>query len=142
MKRSPLKRKKALLKRTPLNKISTKGNIINKCRTLFFKILLYERKRKCEICGSTYNLGTFHILPTGTYPKLRFRFENVLLVCWWNCHNPWHSSPTKKKFIEKKIALIKGANYEQELKELDAKLPKEVAFDFNFIYKWLKGKLK
>ena len=55
--------------------------------------LVLARDGKCLRCGGTGALTPFHILPKGTYPRLRFELLNVISVCW-PCHRyHWHDNP-------------------------------------------------
>lgn len=70
---------------------SAKGKLRKQIGALHLKILKLRRGNQCEICGKTApNIGRFHILRTGRYPRLEFVDENVLLSCWYPCHFAWH----------------------------------------------------
>ena len=111
-------------KRKPIKKVSYRGQIVIEIDALYFKILCLERGLQCEISIRPANgLGTFHILPKGRYPRLRWKRQNVLLVNYMPYHFSWHhdnpSNPTYD-LVERRIREIKGEEYREELLKLDA----------------------
>ena len=113
------------MKRTRLKKKSVRGKLLSECDNLHLQILRRERGLKCQICGrEDKNVGRFHILPTGKYPRLRYCGKNVLIGCWFPCHNDWHSSFEKAKLIEKRIIKLRGKDYKDRLLFLEAIQPK------------------
>jgi hypothetical protein len=98
---------------------SAKSKLTKECDTLWRKLLKLERGDRCELCGKhqselSFPLSVFHILPKGTYPRLRYCRENTLLACWTTfqtrcCHNVWHGNghgdwqDTRRAQIEKTI---------------------------------------
>lgn len=114
MKRTPLKRHKRL--RT----YSTRGEIIKECLDLIRSRLFRERGNKCEICGrKANNIGLFHILRKGQYPRLRFNKFNILLACWHPCHSVWHHDYFNAPKIEQRIKELRGADYKEKLLVMD-----------------------
>ena len=123
LKRTPLKRGKSVLRRTPLRKRgkSSYSKLIKECDKLFFEVLIKERGRKCEICGSFKQIGTFHILDKKNYSRLRYKQINALLACWWGCHHVYHHSYYEARDrIIPKIKELRGEDYEDQLKALNA----------------------
>ncbi len=55
----------------------------------------YEKKGKCEICGSKVNLQVHHILPRSECPCLTFDKENLMLLCG-DCHKKIHQEDKYK----------------------------------------------
>jgi hypothetical protein len=68
------------------------------------QILIGERGEFCEHCGSSKMVQSAHILPKGTYKRLRFMALNLLLLCW-HCHfHWWHKNPVEAaKWLEGKF---------------------------------------
>lgn len=124
-----LKRKIAKgLKRTPLKRSSGKGKLIHECDALLSKILRAKHK-VCQICSNPQcgQLGVFHILDKGQYPKLRYCRENLLIVGWLPCHYIWHHggrSDERTIKIEDKIKKLRGDDYINRLKVLNTIAPK------------------
>ena len=142
MKRSYIKRKSKL-------HTSPKGKLIKKIDDLIRAELKRDRGDRCEICFRTsdnlpYPLSTFHILPKGNYPRIRFHKENLLLACWSPqyyigfCHNIWHHNPFKRDKIEKRIIELRGPDYEDRLKVLNATAPKITATYLKMLYEAYK----
>lgn len=92
--------------------------------SLFFQILKKERGCRCQLCGRRENVGTFHILPKGSHPRLRYARDNVILACWMPCHHTWHHDIYKAKAIEKKIMMLLGEDYEERLLKLEVTMPR------------------
>lgn len=108
-----------------IKKRSSKGALIQRTIDLMREIMKLERGEKCEICGkATKDLGVFHIMPVGQYKRIRFYFQNTLLVCWFPCHNDWHHNIFKAREIYKKIQELRGENFEEELKTINKIAPK------------------
>lgn len=104
---------------------SARGGLIQRTQDIMREILKIERGDWCEICGvRRENMGVFHILPVGKYPRIRFQFENVLLSCWIPCHFNWHQTFKAAKEIDKKIKQLRGEDYEDRLALLDRCAPK------------------
>jgi len=124
MKRSRVKRKTGLRKR------SQRGKLLTVCDRLFRLFILSRRPHKCEWCGKPMEKGLqiSHILPKGRYPRLRYCPANVLLLCN-GCHIfKWHKHPLKaQEFIER----YKGEGYYQKLLVLDKIYPKLTMFHLN-----------
>lgn len=93
---------------------------------MLYKILIYERGERCEICGArNQRLGLFHILPKGRYPRIRFYKENILIAGWFCCHFPWHHSYYEARDrIVPRIKELRGENYEEDLIQKDQNAPK------------------
>ncbi len=118
---SSLKRRTPLRRKTPLRRVSKSpySKLLKVCADLLFKVLLKERGPECEICGRTSGtgrLGKFHILPKGTYPRIRFYEQNILIVGWRCCHDNWHSDYFEGREIEKRLKELRGEDYEKQLK--------------------------
>lgn len=60
-------------------------------------------------------------------PKLRFDFDNVLIVDWYPCHFSFHHDPFKARVIMDRIGQIRGAGWEEWLKRKSALAPKLTA---------------
>lgn len=115
------------IKRTKIRRKSSRQKEIDKCYALLRKILILKRGSQCEICHRRQtgrNLTLFHILPRGKYPKIQFSEENILLACWFPCHNDWHHDYYKARVIAKRIQELRGKDYEQVLKIKDVGAPK------------------
>jgi hypothetical protein len=87
-----------------------------------FEVLKIKRGEVCEVCSNTQRLGTFHVLPKSTAPRLRYNEENLLLVCWKD-HFLWHQDYFRAKAIEKRIKELRGKDYEIRLRALNAISP-------------------
>jgi len=103
---------------------SERGKIVKELDSLLFQILCKERGKMCELCGRTIGVGTFHILPKGSHPKLRYAQINCLLACWLPCHQSWHKDYFKAKAIDKKIRQIVGQDYEEKLIKIEVMQPR------------------
>jgi hypothetical protein len=96
---------------------------------MHLKILKQKRDNSgtCELCGrSADNIGRFHILRVGAYPKMEFIDDNILLTCWMPCHYAWHhfgKNEDKIRWIEERIKQLRGTDYEQRLKLQDKMIP-------------------
>ncbi len=94
-----------------------------KTDALFRQLILKTRPLKCEWCGKTKppeGLQVCHILPKGTYRKLRYSPENILLCCA-GCHLRWHSNPLEaREFIKR----YKGEDYYSKLLLADKITPR------------------
>ena len=87
------------------------------------KILFIERGSTCELCSTRQASGLFHILPVGRFPKLQFHPRNVLLACWQPCHFVFHHDYYRARKIVERIKVLRGENYEEDLKVLDKLQP-------------------
>jgi hypothetical protein len=96
MKRTALKRGKPPRKKTTARKHDQELDLLVK------QILIRDRGEFCEKCGSTKMVQASHILPKGTYKRLRFMALNLLLLCW-HCHfHFWHKNPVEAtQWLEK-----------------------------------------
>jgi len=113
-----MRKKRKYIKKKPRTKL------IDKIDDIMLEILKYERGERCEMCGGSYNLGLFHILPKGRYPRIRYYKQNLLIAGWWCCHYPWHFDYyIARDRIEPKIRQLRGDNYEEELTKLDIIAP-------------------
>ena len=116
MKRTPLKRK------TPLRKYgkSERSKLIKDLDKLFRLVLIKKRGDIDEITGNPGNrLGTFHIMPKGAYPRLRYSERNCLLVNWFPAHFSWHhDNPGHKTYdmVLRRIKELRGDDYVEKLK--------------------------
>jgi hypothetical protein len=116
MKRSPLKRK-------PLKKTKTeRQQLLIDCDALFRQIILKERPNTCQCgCGKTKALQVSHILPKGTYPRLRYCKSNVLLLAF-PCHpERWHKDPAWAYEVSVNIL---GKDYRDKLLVYEKIFPK------------------
>ena len=109
-----MKKKRKYIRKRPRTKL------IESMERILYDILVYERGERCEICGGTYNLGLFHILPKGEYPRIRFYKQNLLIAGWYCCHFHWHHNfYTGRDRIIPRIKELRGENFEEELRALD-----------------------
>lgn len=111
----------------PIRKQSSKGKLIARIEKLLREILILERGAKCEISGRTTNLGLFHILSKGIFPRLRFARENLLIVSWLPTHFHYHhltDGDPRYERIKNRIIELRGADYVMDLKKLDVTLPR------------------
>lgn len=110
-----------------MRKKSERGQIIEECLSIIRKQLKQRYNNKCQVCGKeASNLGVFHILPRGLYPKLVLHNKNILLVCWNPCHDHWHRHRTDSpqgQLVQDKIIQLRGQNYERDLKLIDTYHP-------------------
>ncbi len=90
--------------RKPIKRASDKGKFKKELDSLFRKYILAIRPHKCQWCGSENKpLQVAHILPKGTYTKLRYLEENILLLCF-PCHPPrWHLNPLEAAQLVERI---------------------------------------
>jgi len=128
------------MKRSRPKKISDRGKIIKRLDTLFRTYMLKNRINKCQWCGKPgKNLQVSHILPKGAYPRLRFRQENVLLLCYY-CHfHRWHKSPLEAATLMNEL---EGEGYKEELLALNAIQSKQTTFYLEALELWLKEMTK
>lgn len=106
------------------SKKSNRKTLRDQIGKLQYAKLLRERGPMCEICKRRPAQGRFHILSVGSYPRLEFCDENVLLACWLPCHYTWHHDYRKAREIDKRIKELRGEEYEINLKALDITRPK------------------
>lgn len=105
------------MKRTPLKRRSDKKILRDEVGALHREKLKRDRDNydRCEICGrSPVNLGRFHIMAVGEYSKLEFLDENVLLTCWFPCHDSWHHSVEEAIKIKEIIKKLRGEDYREK----------------------------
>lgn len=140
-----MRTKKPKLKRTRLKKASPRGKLIVQLDNLFFRYLVAKRGRKCEVCGKEAMVGKHHILRVGTYPRLRYHEDNIVLLCWYNCHYGIHHFPAAdpvSKHIEKRLQELKGENYYNNLLNINSLMQKKSLLELQglkFYYKkWLE----
>ncbi len=112
---------------------SKRSRIIKDCDKLMFEILKKERGAACEICGRETGIGTFHILPKSTAPRIRYAKDNLLLVCWFPCHNLFHHDPYRARAIIKKIEELRGKDFETRLRTLNNISPPLKTFELEKI---------
>ena len=97
---------------------SSRQRLIERVGALHLKILRIKHGNKCQLCGRTETLGRFHILSVGSYPRLRFHEQNVLLTCWTNCHEIWHhqgpDDPQALRVLEG-VKRLRGEDYRDQL---------------------------
>ena len=83
-----------MIRRTRVRKQSEKGKLVRECDKLVWE-LVKARDKRCLRCAGMTALTPFHILPKGTYPRLRHELINVICVCW-PCHrHHWHDNPVE-----------------------------------------------
>jgi len=124
-------------------KRSERKKWIDKCRVLIRKQKIKLYGNRCQFCGSNKQVGLFHILSVGAYPRLELYEDNILLACWFGCHHKWHHDfYYARDVIEPKIIKILGKNYEQDLKDVYNTLPKLGLMRIKEIYEELKEKDK
>ena len=113
---------------------SFRSVLIKENDKLMFAELIRERGAKCEFCGRTQGLGTFHILRKATYPRIRYHRANLLLACWQPCHYTWHHDyKTARDKIEPKIKELCGEDYEEKLLALNLTAPRLTMTQLNLI---------
>ncbi len=110
--------------RKPIKRKSPRKILTESVLALIKAKLIKERGHWCQICGARPGETLFHIKSQGAYPRLAFYIPNLLLVCWFPCHNDWHHDFYKAKLIEKKIRGICGENYEAELERANIIQPR------------------
>ena len=127
-----------------MNRTSRRQKVINKCKGLLLKILKIERGDWCEICGKrSNNIGLFHILPIGRFPRIQLYKQNLLLACWFNCHFSWHRDQMSAKvLIEPRIKKLRGEDYMNDLIKLDVTAEKLSLVRLKVIYEALKLEAK
>jgi hypothetical protein len=57
------------------------------------RILVMHRDKVCQRCGSSKSLAAAHLLPKGTYPRLRFELLNVIALCYRDHMEFAHKNP-------------------------------------------------
>ena len=104
---------------------------------LFRQIIVAERPHKCEWCGKQPEvLQVAHILPKGSWPRLRYQRANVLLLCYY-CHmERAHKSPLE---FREWLTSYKGGDPLNNLRAMARELPK---IDLKMIALCLKEQLK
>ena len=108
----------------PKSKNSPRKKLREEIGRLQYKLLLKERGELCEICQQRIATCRFHILPVGTYPRLEFHSENILISDWNPCHFSWHHSYFKAQRIEERIKELRGADYKERLQKANATAPR------------------
>ena len=104
-----------------IRKKSARKTLRDRVGKLHFQYLkkLRHNDRICQIClRPTNQLGRFHVLRVGTYPRLEFCDGNVLLAGWKCCHEIWHhggGNDEKVIQIEKRLKEILGEDYKERL---------------------------
>ena len=102
---------------------SRRSVLIRENDALMFQLLKIKHGEKCMICEQAKKVGTFHILPKSTAPRLRYAEDNLLLACWFPCHYTWEHKYFQARGVEKRIKEIRGEDYEQRLRALNAISP-------------------
>jgi len=54
------------------------------------KLVKIRDNYKCQICGSTKNLESHHIIYKKNYPLLSFNINNGITLCRFKCHKEPH----------------------------------------------------
>ena len=138
-----MRRRKPLKKEKPIKRRSERKILLDKCYDYIRKILKIKHNNKCQICGRTANnLGVFHILPRGAYPRIQLLRENLLLVCWFPCHYSFHHDFKKALVIEKRIKEICGEDYEEKLLQANLMHERLTTFNLSVIKEALKQELE
>lgn len=108
-----------------LKKRSDRKKLRDKIGAIHLKILRHERGDRCEICQIPGNVSRFHIMPIGSYPKLEFVDENILLVHWMNnCqahflhHHAGSDDPRNIRTL-RRIKELRGEDYRERLSEMN-----------------------
>jgi 5-methylcytosine-specific restriction endonuclease McrA len=117
------------------DKVKERGGIEKECTSLC-STLVSARDGCCVACGNTQGLMAAHILPKGTYKKLRFDLYNLMAMDF-KCHlgnDGWHKNPLKwrawfdakypGKYAE--LLVMEAAAKKPDLKELVICLRDEV----------------
>lgn len=110
----------------------------DKTDKVFRQIILKERPNLCEHCRKKDGRQVYvaHILPKGTYPRLRYQRPNILLLCYW-CHMEWaHKNPLE---FREWLCKYKGESILNDLRLMDRMLPK---MDLKMVHMCLKEQLK
>lgn len=102
------------------------------------KILIVSRGENCERCADI-PVYSSHIFPKGTYKRMRWMTQNLLLLCY-QCHMEfWHKHPMEaKRWFEEKFP----GRYEQLLiwtRQMPAIDLKEIRISLEIELKQLKG---
>ena len=131
------------MRRKPIKKRSSRGKILDRLDALQFTLLKLRRGAKCEICGGTKCLGTFHILPKRPYVGIRYHEFNLLIAGWYCCHHPFHHDYyVARDRIVPRIKELRGEDYEDKLHGLDVMASRMSAFQLSMIEISLKQEIK
>jgi 5-methylcytosine-specific restriction endonuclease McrA len=107
-----------------MRKIAKKKIPLSKLKTLRFEVLLKRDGNRCVRCGRTTGLSPAHIYPTGRYPRMAWMLENIIVLCWFGCHDGWwHKNPLEaaewyKKTYPENYKKLKALS-QQDLPPLD-----------------------
>ena len=122
-------------------KKSERKKWIEKCQKIIREHKIRTFGNKCQFCGKKGNLGLFHILSVGAYPRLALCEDNMLLACWFPCHNGWHHNYYfARDVIAPKIRQICGDDYESYLKKINEEMPKLSLLRIKEIFNELQAK--
>ena len=131
-------------RRKSIKRVSSRQAVIKFCDKLLFEILKIERGNRCEICGRP-NPAPHHILEKGTYPRLRFVKQNILLLCWMPCHfaihHYTHENPAYKR-VQEGIERLLGADYREQLLVAEKMQSQQNMTNLGFLRMALKQELK
>ncbi len=131
-------------RRKPIRRISNRQEVIKECDKLLFEILKLKRGAICEVCGRP-NPAPHHVFFKGQYPRLRFREDNIVLMCWNPCHyalhHHTHDHPHYKRSY-KRIKEIVGANYYDKLRMVNTYAAAHTPTYLNIIMAALRQELK
>jgi len=133
-----------LKRRKPIKQVSSKQAIIKYCDKLLFEILKIKRGDKCEVCGRP-NPAPHHVFFKGEYPRLRFREDNIILMCWSPCHFSLHHQTHDHPHYKRSYAKIKellGCNFYDKLKIANKCAPMMSIFQLQLVRMALKQELK
>ena len=121
---------------------SERKKLIEKCKKLIREKKLKLYGSRCQFCGSTKQVGLFHILSVGAYPRLELHEDNMLLACWFGCHHKWHHDYYyARDIIEPKIKKLVGENYEEDLRNVYNQIPKLSLVRIQEIYQELQDSM-
>ena len=133
------------MKRSPINRVSSRQKIINECKVLLRKILVIKRGDRCEICERRTQQGLFHIIRVGEKPRIQLLEANVLLACWQNCHFPWHhygAGDPRTEAIQRRIIKLRGEDYRTKLLIIEKGMSKLTEFYLKMKRQQLRQELK
>lgn len=137
-------------KNSRIRKKSDKKILRDKIGAVHNEILKIKRGDRCELCGrQANNVGRFHILRVGIFPRLEFVELNILRSCWMPCHYTWHHNgpmdSRNQKILQRILKLRKHDTWEKlllELKILHATMPRHDPTYLKLLYHALQIELE
>ena len=134
------------MKYRTLKPSSARGRLKGVIGELHLKLLRLQRGNKCEISGDTNcPVGRFHILRTGSHPRLEFEPENILLCRWFPEHYAWHHNGANDSHNAKTLAPIKklkSEDYEEKLLKLEVTKQKHDMLYLEALRIYLKSEIE